>query len=102
MGLNLFQPSDKADKVGAAREWLLRARGAQKSEEFGAGIRHVPKDVNAVVENVLLFLEAAFYAGIAPGHSITRADLEWLTGKRLWGNTPRAVWCLSQYRKWVS
>jgi hypothetical protein len=102
MGLNLFQSQDTAVALEAARAWLLRARGEQKSAQFGAGMSHVPKDVNAVVENVLLFLEAAFHSAISPGNEMVRADLEWLAGRRLWSNTPRAVWCLSQYRKWVS
>ena len=102
MGLSRFGPTETQGALSRARDWLLTARGSKTVEEFGATVGIEPQGVNPLVENVVLFLEAAFHAGISPGHQVVKGDLEWLAGRRLWSNTPRAVWCLSQYRKWVT
>ena len=102
MGLSRFRTADTEGATCRAGAWLLKARGEKAANEFGSNISIEPQGVNPVVENVSLFLEAAFYAGIPAGNPMVRSDLEWLAGRRLWSNTPRALWCLSQYRKWIT
>lgn len=94
-------PADSA--IDAAREWLQRARGAAATaEDFGRTVAVEPHGGNPLLENVVYLLEAAHSAGIPASDPNIRADLEWLAGRRWWGYTPQAVWCLSQYRKWVT
>ena len=102
MGLACFGAASTHTACKRAADWLLGARGSVPAEGFGTTISIEPQGINPVVENVILFLEASFYAGISPANAIVKGDLEWLAGRRLWGNTPRAVWCLSQYRKWIT
>jgi hypothetical protein len=101
LALSLFAEAEKA--IGLARNWLLNARASSSTpEDFGQSVAVEPHGGNPTVESVVYFLEAAFAARIPPAELNVRADLEWLARKRWWGYTPQAMYCLSQYRKWVT
>ncbi|MFA6562307.1 MAG: DUF4062 domain-containing protein [Verrucomicrobiia bacterium] len=103
MGISSFGLKRTQEAVQQAQGWLLRARRPSASaEEFGRSVGAEPQGVNPTIENVLLFLEAAFYAGIPASHALVKDDLEWIVGRRWWAYTPRAVRCLCLYRKWIT
>jgi hypothetical protein len=103
MALSAFGLPQTNDAVERARAWLTRNRCAYSTaEEFGQLIGSEPHGVNPAIDNILLFLEAAFYASIPAGDPLVRNDLEWIASRRWWSFTPRAVQCLCQYRKWVT
>ena len=103
MALSHFGLSHTSPTINNAREWLINARSSFKTpEEFGKGIGVEPHGVNPLVENIIYFLEAAFYAGVPAIEESIKNDLEWLVGRRWWSYTPQAVWCLCQYRKLVT
>jgi hypothetical protein len=62
MGLSRFGAADTQEAKTKARDWLLEARGSSDAEQFGSKISIEPQGINPVVENIILFLEAAFYA----------------------------------------
>ncbi len=103
MALSVLGLKHTDDSIARARRWLLEARASRSStDDFAMTIGVEPQGVNPLVENIVYLLEAAFYAGVSAGEESIKNDLEWLTGRRLWSFTPQTVWCLSQYRKWVS
>jgi uncharacterized protein DUF4062/squalene-hopene cyclase-like protein/prenyltransferase/squalene oxidase-like repeat protein len=103
MALSLFEFVQVESAVLRGQEWLTRARAAYATvEDFGRSVGAEPHGVNPTIENILLFLEGAFCARIPPGDPCVRSDLEWITARRWWGFSPRAVRVLCQYRKWVT
>jgi hypothetical protein len=89
--------------IERGRDWLISARSSDESPEaFGAKVGIEPQGINPGIESVIYFLEAAFYSGLPADNKFVRIDLDWLSGRRTWSHTPQGLWCLSQYRKWIS
>jgi prenyltransferase beta subunit len=104
--LMAFAVSRSPEAQGAlenAKRWLLGAREAfSSSEDFAKKIGIEPQGINPVVENIVLFLEGAFFANIPPREPAVKKDLAWLSSRRFWSNTARAISCLCYYRQWLT